>query len=301
MDDRSLNRRVLDELRKHVLELGVTSPTIVEIGAGIGAMVARLADWSIVSRARYVLVDADAESRRESAAFLEEWATSKRHTVRTEPQGVRITAEGGVDLDVRFAVWDVTEPLGTPVCDAPAHVVMASAFLDLVDVPSTLPRLFELVGPDGLYWFSVNFDGETVFLPEDPADSSLMRAYHRSMDERVREGRAAGDSKTGRHLFPRIVQAGASVLAAGSSDWVVHADPSGAYEAREADFLRHIVGTVEHELSRHPGEDPRDVAAWARRRRTQIENGELVYIAHQLDFMGRCHARPGAPSAQGDD
>jgi hypothetical protein len=55
------------------------------------------------------------------------------------------------------------------------------------------------------------------------------------------------DSMTGRHLFQHLRQLGASILAAGASDWVVHAGPSG-YPDDEAYFLRHILHTVDEEL-----------------------------------------------------
>ena len=56
-----------------------------------------------------------------------------------------------------------------------------------------------------------------------------------SMGERVRHGRPAGDSRSGRHLFAHLRRAGARLLAAGASDWVVHAQPSGYPAALEAE------------------------------------------------------------------
>jgi len=32
-------------------------------------------------------------------------------------------------------------------------------------------------------------------------------------------------------------------------------------------------------------------AGWIDRRHAQIETSELVYIAHQMDFLGRAHSR----------
>jgi hypothetical protein len=80
--------------------------------------------------------------------------------------------------------------------------------------------------------------------------------------------------------------AGASLLAAGASDWVVHAQAMG-YPDGEAEFLRHIVDTITAELGQHPEIPPAGLAAWADLRRRQIDHAELVYIAHQLDFLGR--------------
>ena len=113
---------------------------------------------------------------------------------------------------------------------APADVLIANAVLDLVDVPAVLPGLLRLLVPGGVYWFTINYDGETIFEPGHPLDNQVMQAYHRDMDERVRYG-PAGDSRTGRRLFHHLRAAGAPALAAGSSDWVVSAGPDGSYPA----------------------------------------------------------------------
>jgi hypothetical protein len=164
--------------------------------------------------------------------------------------------------------------------------LIGNAFLDLVDVPATLPILFSRLKPNGLYWFSINFDGETIFLPEHFADSALIHVYHRSMDERVSSGRPAGDSRTGRHLFQHLETAGATILASGSSDWVVHA-VNGKYPGSEADFLQHILHTIDAELNGRPEIDQDILRTWLRTRRDQLGAGALTYLTHQLDFVGR--------------
>jgi hypothetical protein len=171
---------------------------------------------------------------------------------------------------------------------APADVLIANAVLDLVDVPAVLPGLLRLLVPGGIYWFTINYDGESIFTPGHPHDDQIMRAYHRDMDERVRYGRPAGESRTGRHLFHYLRAAGAPALAAGSSDWVVSAGPDGNYPGDEAYFLRSILNTIQNALrNRQDQVEPADLADWLAERGRQLAAGELVYIAHQLDFAGR--------------
>ncbi|HEY3653021.1 MAG TPA: hypothetical protein VGL33_33985, partial [Streptosporangiaceae bacterium] len=170
----------------------------------------------------------------------------------------------------------------------PAEVLIANAVLDLVDVPAVLPALLRLLVPGGVYWFTINYDGESIFEPGHPHDDQIMQAYHRDMDERVRYGRPAGDSRTGRRLFHYLRAAGAPALAAGSSDWVVSASPDGNYPGDEAEFLRSILGTIQNALRARPDRvEPADLADWLAVRGRQLAAGELVYIAHQLDFVGR--------------
>jgi hypothetical protein len=145
-----------------------------------------------------------------------------------------------------------------------------------------------LLVPGGVYWFTINYDGESIFVPGHPHDDQVMQAYHRDMDERVRYGRPAGESRTGRHLFHHLRAAGAPALAAGSSDWVVSAGPDGSYPGDEAYFLRSILSTIQDALrTRQDWLEPADLADWLAVRHRQLAAGELVYIAHQLDFAGR--------------
>jgi hypothetical protein len=286
VDDRALNRDVLDHLRGELASPRQAPLRVLEIGGGLGTMVARLVEWRVVQRADYHLLDADAQLIADARVWLGSWAKSRGHACTVEAESVRLQGEPDIDLTVRFVCAEIERFLR----DAPdlprADLLVANAFLDLVDVPAILPRLLGLLTQGGLCWFTVNFDGETILEPEHPDDTLFMRVYHRSMDERVRHGRPAGDSRSGRHLFFHLRKAGASLLAAGASDWVVHAQPLG-YPDDEAQFLRHIVDTITAELAQHPEIPPARLAEWAALRRAQIGSGELVYIAHQLDFVCR--------------
>lgn len=76
-------------------------------------------------------------------------------------------------------------------------------------------------------------------------------------------------------------------MSAGSSDWVVFADKDGCYPADEAYFLHFIIHTIHQALQGHPQLDDHLFEAWIAQRHAQIEAGTLVYIAHQLDILGR--------------
>jgi hypothetical protein len=62
---------------------------------------------------------------------------------------------------------------------------------------------------------------------------------------------------------------------------------NGAYPADEAYFLKFILHFFEESLGNHPELDPVVFADWLEKRRQQVELGELVYIAHQIDFLAR--------------
>jgi SAM-dependent methyltransferase len=278
VDDRALNRHVLAELRR--LMPG-SAPRVLEVGAGLGTMVARLMDWGVVGAGEYVLLDADRRLLDCSGRWLCDWAAARGLSSDLLPDGLRVG-----DIRVRLAHAELGSYLEA-AHGALADVLIANAVLDLVDVPAVLPGLLRLLVPGGVYWFTINYDGESIFVPGHPHDDKIMRAYHRDMDERFRHGRPAGESRTGRRLFDYLRAAGAPPLAAGSSDWVVSAGPDGNYPGDEAYFLRSILNTIQNALrTRQDRVEPADLTDWLAERSRQLAAGELVYIAHQLDFVG---------------
>jgi hypothetical protein len=276
VDDRALNRQVLADLRG-LMPSGACR--VLEVGAGLGTMVARLLEWQVVTAGEYTLLDVDRQLLRDSRTWLCEWADARGLPADPLPDGVRLG-----DLRVRLVEAELGSFLEAGH-GVPADLVIANAFLDLVDVPEVLPGLLRLMVPGGVYWFTVNFDGESIFQPDHPHDGEVLGAYHRSMDDRVRYGRSAGESRTGRHLFGHLRAAGVPALSAGPSDWVVMAGPDGTYPDDEAYFLETIVQTVQDALAGPAA--PAGLTDWLADRRRQLAGGELVYLAHQLDVAGR--------------
>jgi protein-L-isoaspartate O-methyltransferase len=275
VDDRALNQQVLAELRR-LMPAG--PPRILEIGAGLGTMVARLTDWAALAGGEYVLLDADRQLLDSSRRWLSGWAAERGLRCDPLPDGLLVG-----DLRVSLVHAELGSYLEAPSAER-FDVLIANAVLDLVDVPAVLPGLLRLLVPGGAYWFTINYDGDSIFAPGHPHDDQVMAAYHRDMDERVRYGRNAGESRTGRHLFHHLRAAGAPALAAGSSDWVVHAGQDGTYPGEEAYFLGSILDTIGSALRDRV--NPPDLDDWLTARRKQLAAGELVYIAHQLDFAG---------------
>src|SRR5215469_6514256 len=199
-----------------------------EVGAGLGTMAVRLMDWGAISAGEYILLDADRQLLDRSRQWLCDWAAARGLRSDLLPDGLAVG-----DLRVRLVHAELRSYVDA-AHGAPADLLIANAVLYLVDVADVLPGLLRLLVPGGLYWFTINYDGESIFAPGHPHDGQVMQAYHRDMDERFRYGRPAGDSRTGRRLFHYLRAAGAPALAAGSSDWVVSAGPDGNYPGDEA-------------------------------------------------------------------
>lgn len=277
VDDRALNRHVYETLRS---QMPSESIDIIEVGAGIGTMTTRLLRWGLLTRANYLVVDSIQENIDFAQTWLPQWAGKNhfRHE-RHEENHLRLFDDTR-DLNITFVRADVFDFI--QASPPKSDLLIAHAFLDLLPMPESLPKLFSLVKSEGLAWLTLNFDGVTTLEPVIDAalDAKIEQLYHQTMDERP----TGGDSQSGRHLFKYFKDSGVEILAAGPSDWVVYPQ-NGTYPADETYFLHFILYFFEQSLVNHPGLDADAFANWLKERRTQVDRGELTYIAHQMDFL----------------
>ena len=276
VDDRALNKDVLNALKAN---LPPQPLRIIEVGAGIGTMLRRLIRWDVIRQCEYVMVDEMIENIEYASEWVKVWAEEKG--LRVEGTGVNLQLfDEAHNINIRVEQADVLDFIQKN--KEPADLLIAHAFLDLLPMPESLSKLLSLT--NGLAWLTINFDGVTTFEPtiDSELDEMIVKLYHESMDKRV----TGGDSKSGRHLFEHLRNAGAKILEAGASDWVVHAK-DGKYPEEEEYFLQFILHFFEESLMGHEELDVNAFSNWLEKRRAQIESGELVYIAHQMDFMVR--------------
>jgi SAM-dependent methyltransferase len=288
VDDRALNRRVWESLVRTLPTSTPATPLqVLEVGAGIGTMVERLLAWGLLTDAIYTAIDVDPNNVAEARRRLPSWAAGQGFSLGKSQQGMRLRRTGQ-DIFLRLEAVDLFDFVTRERGHRSWDLLVAHAFMDLMDVPTVLPLLFSLLQPGGLFYVTIVFDGATIFQPaiEPKLDAQIEALYHRTMDLRIVAGKPSGDSQTGRHMFGHLRDAGAELLDAGSSDWVVFAGPDG-YLADEAFFLHFIIRTIHTALEGHPALDAARFADWIAQRHAQIEDCSLVYVAHQLDFLGR--------------
>jgi len=270
VDDRALNQRVWQRFIQDLVER--SSPIrILEVGGGVGSTMERILNALTqrgVETVAYTLVDVRPEHVDAARKRLSTWSNQR---------------EGGDAHSLRFVTADLLDFAAG--ADASYDAIVSQAVLDLLPVSETFGALRPLLRERGLWYLPIHFDGVTAFEPTVDAelDAQIERLYHESMagEEGGRDG-----AHTGRRLLPRLREAGANLLAAGASDWVVFAGTEG-YSADEAYFLHHVLHFVEEELSDHPHLDPDVFTRWIAERRRQIDAGELIYVAHQLDVLAQ--------------
>jgi SAM-dependent methyltransferase len=288
VDDRALNRHVWESLLRALPAVTPATPLrVLEVGSGIGTMLERLLEWGLLTNATFTGIDAEPNNIDQAQQRLAPWAVE--HGFEAKRARCQVTLQRDEqNVSVELEAIDVFDFVLRERNRRAWDLLIAHAFLDLVDVPHILPSLFSLLQPGGLFYFTIVFDGVTAFQPEiEPAlDIQIESLYHQTMDRRITAGKPSGDSRTGQHLFSHLQAAGGELLDAGGSDWVVFAGRNG-YLEDEAYFLHFIIHTIQAALEGHPDLDAARFADWIARRHAQIEDGSLIYIAHQLDFVGR--------------
>lgn len=281
VDDRALDRRLLDSLRDRLADRDVASDgplQVVEIGAGIGTMLARFIEWDVLPAGdiHYTAVDIQSDNIDELTTYLEQWAgrraidLSVDDTLTLDGPDRHIELESvaadGVEYARRATGYDL---------------LVGAALLDILD-RSDLATLVGAVAPGGLYYFPITFDGATRFRPAHSADREVERYYHDHMD-----AKPGGSSRAGGDVLTRLqCMRGATLLDVAGSDWVVR-PVDGAYPADEAFFLEYILDTIESAVGETAGDTFTALDDWLSRRRAQLATGELLYTTHQLDFLGR--------------
>ncbi len=284
VDDRALNALVWQALANELPAATAEHPLqVLEVGAGIGTMVERLVEQQMFGHTEYTALD-------ENPLLIAELHRRLPSRIRCGKSDICLESFIGEALsfttrDENKYAWDL---------------LIAHAFLDLVHLPTAVPNLLTCLKPGGLFYFSIVFDGVTILQPEiDPIfDAYIEHLYHLTMDQRLNQGQPSGDSRTGRHLLSNLQQMGGILLAAGSSDWVVYGGPDG-YLADEAFFLHFIIHTIDTSLRDHPDLDPNRFSNWVAERHAQIERGQLIFVAHQLDILGRVPKSPAHDKVAG--
>ena len=277
VDDRALNKDVVHTLRTH---MPLEPVSIIEVGGGIGTMFKRLIEWDLFRRGEYVLVDSMRENIDYARDWIPLWASASGLSVERDGQDALNLCDRAIDIQIRLVCADIFDFIKQN--RSSADILVAHAFLDLLPMPESLEKLLSLT--KGLAWLTINFDGMSSFLPviEPTLDEQIERLYHATMDTRP----TGGDSRLGRKLFDHLRTANTEILAAGASDWAVY-PKDGKYPADEKYFLQFILFFVETSLKDCTELEANTFRHWLVKRHDQIACGELVYIAHQMDFLVR--------------
>ena len=288
LDDRSLNHHVWETLVAAMPQAVRERPwQVLEIGAGIGTMIQRLIEWDFLHFASYLALDVSSAFLAEARHRLGDWAIQNGFDFQTDASGL-LLGDALHEIKIQFIAQDVDEWLVACAPCPKTDLVIAHAFLDLINLEATLPLILGLLREGGLFYFTLNFDGLTVIEPpvDEPFDELILSLYHRTMEERLVNGKPSAGAYSGRRLLRALQKAGSSLLCVGASDWVIH-PVGGNYLPGEDRFLRFLLQMIAESLRERSEIDAAQLQDWLNHRLQQIEQGQLSLIVHQLDFVGR--------------
>lgn len=287
VDARALNRRVWRRFLNRLTDGSGAALRVLEVGGGVGATVERLVDAlesRSVDRLDYTFVDITPENVVTAREELRAWAQDRGYQVTGG--GRQVWTGGSLKVSIRYVAADLFD-FASSYQGELFNAVIAQAVFDTVNSVKARGELGPLLETGGLWYLPIHFDGVTAFEPTRTIDSRIEQIYHASMTEDSEE---EGGSRTGVHCGRRLLNAfqrsSKALLEAGASDWVVHPREDG-YLADEAYFLHHILHFVETELEGHPDLNETAFSEWMGERRQQINDGTLIYIAHQLDVLAQ--------------
>jgi len=277
IDDRSLNPQVWQRLADWVTTRQKDGKVlrILEIGAGIGTMIERLLDNKLLSRCEYTAVEMESGFRDAAMQRLQFWADSHGHQFAEEKTAV--WSLRGVDSTtvIHWVHGDALQ-IGQQFGPGAFDLIIAHAVVDLLPVPTLMPDLLTRLSANGAYYFSLNYAGETLFLPPLTTDQKIFQAYNNDMDKRF-PGLDWQPSHTGQLLGPWLTAHGHPVIAEGASDWELQSDPDQPANL----FIANILDTIETALAGMPG-----LTEWLTTRRQQLRAGMLKFRASNRDYFG---------------
>ncbi|MBE0435542.1 MAG: class I SAM-dependent methyltransferase [Methylomicrobium sp.] len=283
LDQRSLNPAVW---RRFMNELSGRNPfELLDVGTGSGAMLRRILHHYDHGTMR--LTGLDSESGLLGIAETEIAAVLRNKGFAVEKAAGRLSAERDAD---RIEFQCICTPLSEfqPASNR-YDVVTAHAFMDLVPLRQTLSDFCAWLKPGGLFYGTINYDGETVVFPPYPDsefEDALLQGYDASMEARRLNDSKTGGAKCGRRLYGELLNAGFEIVSYGSSDWNI--TPSdGAYLDDDPVVLEHLLGWISSEGRSNPALDQDKLDRWLACRRRQLQMQMLGIIVHQIDVLAR--------------
>lgn len=217
-----------------------------------------------------------------------------------------------------LSVYDVATPriinktqITKKAFNEPFDLIIAVSLAEHVNKEKMLTSLNKLLNPGGLILLSINYDGLTCFEPVSDYDEEyfIMENFNnRSIKGQVYDGNVGGDPYCGRHLWGKLVDCGYEPLILDSEDWFIvpQISKSRKYSRLEVSFLKSVINEIYDanvdeniyrkaiagkkfgKLSEKPTRKEIEVIkSWKDRRNKQIDDGELLYICHNIGVLAK--------------
>ena len=298
VDSASLNAALYERFCALLLEH--PDPRILDLGTGSGAMLRRILKLPLRGEVELSGLDQEVETLDVGWNRLQQALAEGGYEVQQllsaaagKPSRPQLRArKRGISVRIEMIRGDLLEDrairrLGSYDC------VTAHAVMDLLPLKPALQVIGSLLAPEGVFYATLNYDGQTVLLPEyekTGVERWLIQNYNRAMERRRKRGRKTGGAWSGRRLYQALVDLNFRILGVGSSDWNLF-PASGCYTGDQQLFLGALLSMIAREgleaAAGSRGIGRRSVLDWHRDRLQDVARGRLCLIVHQLDVLAR--------------
>lgn len=291
LDNRTINKTVFDALKDNLAPTSAEKVlSITEFGSGIGTMIERLIDWGLLKECVYTSIEQNDEFIMQTVARLRKYADANEFHFSEEneqPNVKLIRLRKNALIRIRLIASDFFDVNPKEYQIPSQDLIIAHTFLDIFHLPDALTHMLSFLKEGGLFYLTSNYDGITHFLPHSvpEIDRKMESLYNQSMDIRSSDKKQGG-SRCGSQLFSEIYLAGGQILESGSSDWVIFPGENN-YHPDEKYFVECIIKTAARAITETGDISEQEVALWVHRKLDQLYSNQLIFQAHQLDFMGK--------------
>ncbi len=283
LDSRSLNPHVYQCL---VSELNAkTTLRWLDLGTGSAAMLRRLINATAIESINAIGIDNNKALLDLGELTTERWLADQGYSIKTQ-DGALLAQSDNKLLQLRFgcrSALDAIPESHRKIFD----LVTAHAFMDVVPLGQVTDSIANYLSPDGLFYGTLNYDGETTLIPvysDESFENKILANYDQSMENRSLNGVKTGGAKSGRRLLSMLQNKGFEIIAYGSSDWNI-TPVRGRYRDSDQTCLAALLEMIKKEATGDLGIDSEQLNAWYANRISRVERQQLGIIIHQLDIL----------------
>ncbi len=288
VDDKSINMRVFDSLKKAVLHFPYLK--IMDCGTGIGSMIRRLIEWGLINGGEIVGIDNDESLLTTAAEYFRAWDKVRKCNVSVgnQKEGMFQWDVGEGRVHIKLINMDIYQVTKESDFKSGFDIITGNSLMDIVNIEKAMTAFRFLLKSGGFLYLTINYDHETIFEPtqDRQLEQKIMEIYNGDMDKRVVNGLASGDSYIGRRLFHVIKAYGFDVISFGASDWTIY-PRANKYRPYDEYFLLYLIRLIHETVCNSGLIDKEEIDSWYNARLGQLRDGTLLYMCHQNDILAR--------------
>jgi hypothetical protein len=273
IDDRSLNEVVWGHFSNWLLSRNKQDSTlrVLEIGAGIGTMIERLLEASLLQKCHYIVLEPETMFKEAALSRFKGWANKYGCTFKINSEGLWHISNNELDIFIEWIEADANK-IDQLFGDKSFDLLLSHAVIDLLPVPTIMSIILDKLKARGACYFSLNFSGNTEFYPAHDSDHKISELYHLDMDSRF-PNLDWQPSLTGIALPIWLKKYGCEQVVDGESNW----------ELGEGDslFIKNILDTIKKALAGFPG-----LETWLSSRYKELDQEILAISISNRDCFG---------------